>query len=144
MRPISQIKGTPAAPRLSSAEKRLRDVEVARLNEVARRTGDPEHVRWLGRQAQRIRNSDPVCCFVDRQRSLSERMAGASPRVDRQPDGSLTSEVAVYQEMRRQHREEHVYPSGLEAVVDNAFLGKPVPPQAEEILSHHRKHHGRA
>jgi hypothetical protein len=127
---------------LSRAEQRLRAEEVARLHQSAGRTRDPEHYRWLLQQAKRVNDSEPVCCHVERQRELSEQIAGASSRIEGDSEGNLVSEHSVYRDLQQEHAEAHTYPRGLQADVDRAFLGRAISADAAAIVTHHRSRHG--
>lgn len=139
---ISPNTATQTAIPPSPAERRLRDAEKRRLAYTARHTPDPEHHRWLTQRVQRIERAEPVCCHVERQAELAAQLAGASPRVEWDDDGTPVSEARVYREMRKKHKAEHAYPNGLVADVDNAFLGRTSTEDAAKIVAYHRARHG--
>jgi hypothetical protein len=128
---------------LSPAELRLRCAEMYRLHETANGTKNAEHARYLVARAQQIGRAMPVCCAIEHRRKLNQRMHGASSRVERLSDGSYASEFGTVHAMLREHREDHIHPSGLESDVDNAFLSRMSSPDAQAIVAHHERNHGR-
>jgi hypothetical protein len=139
---ITTTSTTTATATPSRAEQRLRDAEVARLKESAAQTGEPEHYRYLIQRAKKVQEAIPVCCHIQRQRELRERIAGASHRTEVGSEGNLISEAGIYRAISDDLEEENRYPNGLEADVDRAFLGRAITADADEIVGHHRARHG--
>jgi hypothetical protein len=124
--------------RLHPAELRLRCAEMARLHEAAA-LAQAEHARYLTARARKVARAMPVAAFIEMKRKLHDQAHNASHEPVVLPGHVLpTSEASMLHQAKLDLEDEHRYPAGLVAAVDQAFLGKATTPEAQAIHDHHK------
>ena len=127
---------------MCQAEARVRCEHLHELAEHVS-TAPAEVARHLAKVSGAIARSIPVCCYVDRRRTLRQQSAAADRRVQLDDHGKLWTLAGDFDKGRLELEEANRYSPGLESATDKAMLGKESTPEAAEIVNHHRSHHGR-
>jgi hypothetical protein len=115
--------------RLSRAELRARCEAAEEHHMTSKRTGDPEHARYLLAHARKVLRSQPVVEYIEELRRLASLTNDASDR-----DVKRT-----YRDARVEHEQANAFPPGLVLAVDRAILGQATTPDTQEIAAHHAR-----